>query len=454
VAVEKDDVASWLAENSIHTVRVEGTNLDGSLVGKMVSPAKFLSALDTGVALIDLVFGVDLQNVPYWGFAMPEWRGNLPDIFMKPDLRTLVVWEPGVAAVISDFVLGDGSPIPVCPRSLLKRQVDGLAEAGFGAIAAIEIEATVFEESIQDARKSGYQGLSPLGGRSGFAYHLAKSNDWYEYMHAVTRRLDELGIAWEAWNDEAAIGQIELNLPPASPVSVADDWTRTRQVMREVAFTLGRSVTFMAKWCGEYGQATHINLSLTADGGNAFYDPDGPSPVMRHFIGGVMATLAGATSFSLPWITSYRRLRDLEGPPTTVTWGIRNKSTAIRAMTEHPKASRIEYRTPGADSNAYLVTSVVMASGLAGIQQAIEPPPATEVMAWSNTGSIERLPDSITKAVEALNRDGLLRECLGDDFVDYWIGTRRWEWWAFHTMGGDPDVQVCPWESTRYFELV
>jgi glutamine synthetase len=453
VGVDRNDLEHWLVDQGIHTIRIEGTNLDGSLMGKFLSPAKFLKSLDSGVALADLAFGVDLQNTPYWGFAHPEWRGEIPDIFLRPDLSTLVVWRPGLASVIGDFWLENGSPLPVCPRNMLKRVVGQLAADGFGALVAIEIEATVFEESIHVARVKGYRGLSPLGGLAGFAYHLTKDAGWEEYMHAVTHRLNEIGIPWEVWNDEAAVGQIELNLAPSDPVTMVDNWARTRQVMREVSFDLGRTVTFMAKWCDAYGQASHVNVSLSRNGSNTFFAPDGPSETMRHFIGGLMATLKGTTSISMPWITSYWRLSDLQGPPTTLSWGIRNKSTALRAVVGDAKASRIEYRVPGADSNCYFVLAAVLGAGRAGVARAIEPPPATAGMAWANP-AIERIPSSITKAALALAEDDLLAEVLGKDVVDYWIGTRRWEWMSFHTGGGDPDEQVCAWESTRYFELV
>ena len=454
MSLERSGLADWLQANRITTIRVEGTNLDGSLLGKFVSPAKFLASVDVGVTVTDLVFGADLKNVPYMGFAWPQWRGNLLDVYLKPDLGTLVVWRPGMASVIADFCLADGTPLSLCPRSLLKRHVGQLAEAGYSALTAIEIEASVFEESIHEARDKGFQGLRPLGGGAGACYHLAKSSDWYEYMSAVTARLDEVGLAWEAWNDEAAAGQIELNLPPADPVAVADAWTRARQIMREVAFDQGRSVTFMAKWCDEYGQASHLNISLGREGVNAFYAEDGPSEAMSAFIGGVMATLAGVTSFAMPWITSYRRLVEMQGPPTTLTWGVGNKSAAIRAIVGHPKASRLECRVPGSDSNVYVVLGVTLAAGGYGLAHALPAPPETAALAWGATDRTAKIPDSITRAADALSADPILREVLGEEFVDYWVGTRRWEWWAFHTTGGDPDGPLCPWESTRYFELV
>ncbi len=437
------------------SVRLEATNPEGCFLGKNVSAKKFDSGKDAGFPFADLLFGLDLGNAPVLGSPYPAWRGHLDDVYLRPDMSTLVEWEPGMDSVIGDYWLKDGTPVPLCPRNLLRKMISRLAEHGYTALVAVEIEATVFEESIHEARARGYRDLSPLGGTAGTGYHLAKSKDWVDYMKAVATRLEEVGIVWEAWNDEDAAGQIELNLLMGDPIRVADDWARTRQVMREVAFELGRTVTFMAKPTAGYGQASHINISLQRDGANAFYAEDGPSETMLHAVGGLLATLAGNTSIVLPQITSYRRLVDLSGPPVTISWGISNKTTAVRAVVGHPKYSRLEYRVPGADANLYLALAGVLAGVVAGVEQKIEPPEPVSNMAWCMPPGlgIERIPDTITKAAAALDADPLLREILGDDFVDSWIASRKWEWMQFHTAGGDAHAELSEWESARYFEL-
>lgn len=436
-------------------VRLEATNHEGSLLGKNVSLAKFASGKDAGFAFADILFAIDLQNEIVLGDAFPEWRGNLYDIQMIPDMSTLVEWKPGLDAVIGDYWLKDGRPVPICPRNLVKKMLDGLAAHGYTASAAVEIEATLFEESVHEARARGYQDLTPLGGSTGSTYHLARSKDWVDYMEAVVARLDDLGIAWEAWTDEAAPGQTELNIAVTDPLTLCDNWARARQVMREVAFELGHTVSFMAKPTAGYGQGAHINLSLQRDGVNQFFAEDGPSDLMLQAVGGLLATMEGATSVVMPQITSYRRLVDLTGPPTTVTWGVNNKSAAVRAITGHPKYSRLEYRLPGADVNPYLTLAVVLAGVLAGIEQDIAAPEQVTDMAWClpDDGVIKRIPDTISKAGAALDADPILREYLGDEFVDFWVASRRWEWMEFHTKGGDPFAQLSAWESRRYFEF-
>lgn len=448
-----EQTAAWFEEHVIQIVRIEGTNLEGSFIGKWVSPQKFLASLTSGFAFADVAFGLDMSNVPQFGFAMPSWRGDLKDIFWHADLSTLVEWSPGRASVIGDFRDASGESISACPRGALRRLSARLSEQGLVGKVAVEIEATVFEESIHEARAKDYKDLTPLGGSAGSAYHLARSKDWDDYLSTVALRMIQIGIPWEAYSDEGAAGQIEININPADPVATADHWARTRQLMREVAFEQGRVVTFMAKPSDDWGQASHLNLSLLRDGTNVFYDESGPSEEMNHFLGGLMATLAAATSFALPMITSYRRLVDLDGPPTTITWGVANKSAAIRAVVAHPSYSRLEYRTPGADANVYLVLAAILAGGIAGLEGKIDPPEPFDDMAWCLPPGVEPIPNTISLAADALEADELLAPIMGKELVDYWIGTRRWEWLQFHTAGGEPGPELSSWESRRYFEL-
>lgn len=453
--LSREGLEHWFAERGIRTVQVGATNLENTFVGKVVTPAKLLSGIESGFALADVgALGLDLGNVPQLGFAWPEWRGEMIDILMRPDLSTVIEYTPGRASVIADFHSPVNGPLGVCPRSTVRRLRDRVKDKGFDTKVAIEIEATVFEESISEARAKGFRDLSPLGGPAGNCYNLFKEKGWDEYLSVVVARLEELGIGWEAYNDEGAVGQIEINLAPVDALTAADNWARARQVMREVAAEQGHCVTFMAKPTDGWGQASHINFSLLRDGENAFFAPDGPSKTMNHVIGGLMSSLAAVTSLAMPNITSYRRLQDLEGPPTTLTWGIGNKSAAIRAVVTHPKYSRLEYRVPGSDANLYLVTAAVLAGALAGIENEIAAPEPFDQMAWSTAGGIERIPNTISKARAALQSDTLLPETLGRELIDYWVGTRKWEWLMWHTTGGDPDAPLTSWELDRYFEFV
>jgi len=447
------------AGGTVRTVRLMACLPDGRLIGKYVSATHLLEMLPTGPNVADIVFGLDVDNDPFVT-AWSTWRGELAELYLAPDMATLVV-DPrtdGMATVICSFVLPDGSPIPECPRGMAQRLLTQLADRGFTMRAGFEIEFNAFEESVAEARGRGYRDLTPLGGNVRSMYSTTKSLLVVRFMDALTRRLDQLGLHWESWMDEGGTGQFELNLEPDEALRTVDHATLARLAIREVAEEMGHCVTFMAKWHPtEWGGGLHCNHSLWVGDTSAFYDEscdDNRSTTFRHWVGGLMETMAGAQAVFAPNVNSYRRLVELAGSPTTVTWSGDNKTTSLRAMARTPGSARAEHRAPGADSNLYLVMAVVLAGGMAGLDEAIEPPPPCAEMAWGLPAEDPKLPRSLMAATEAFRSDHRLAAGLGAEFVDFWAGTRKWEWLAFHTTGGDPDSPLTDWELNRYFERV
>jgi glutamine synthetase len=454
------ELGAWLDENHITTVRTEGASLDGLVLGKHLSRDKFERSLPLGPALSDLVFAWDIGGTPQLGWWADFRRPALGDVHQRPDLSTIVASpnRPGMANVLVDHATIDGTPLPICPRVVLGGIVDQLAARGFTAMGAFELEFMLFHESYADARKSHYHGLSPIGTPLPIGYTTHNAHYVAGFMDEVVRRIDGLGIPWEAWSDEAAPGQVELNFVPADALTAADRVFRAKQVIKEVALDRGVSATFMAKPTGEFGSGMHIHHSLRRDGEPVFFDahsPDHRSADMRHWIGGLIATMPGAVSILAPTVNSYRRMVGFAAAPTTPTWGEENKSTALRVISRSAKLARIEHRVASADVNVYLALAVIIAGGLAGLDGAIEPPAEHTGLAWGEPPGTAQLPSSISSAADELERDKLLADTLGADFVDYWLHGRRWEWLMFHTAGGDAlATSVTNWELDRYFELV
>lgn len=449
----------WLRENAITSVRLVATNHDGLPLGKYLSPEKFLIAAEGGSQLADTAFGVDFSGDVALGWDWGEWRGEVTDVTAIPDLATLRADPalPGLASVICDFVTAAGEPLPICGRSMLRRlAADLLDRHGLEVRIAPELEFSIFEEPLSLARERGYRDLTPLGGPSRITYLLSRSPDFAEFMARAAERLDHLGVGWESWSSETASGQAEINIGPTDPLSAADYVVRTKLALREVAGELGRTVTFMALADQHLGASMHMNLSVRRGSEYPFHVSSGvaEAPMLHRWIAGLLETMPAAMSFFSPTVNSYRRLVEIAGPPTTVTWGEANKSTALRTVTHAPRSSRIEHRVPAMDANPYLVMAAILAGGLIGIDEQLDPPRPFEQMAWGlDHDDAPRLPDSISKAADALAADRRLASVLGVDAVDYWLGSRRWEWLTFHRSGGDPDA-VTDFELARYFETV
>jgi len=445
-------------DDSISIVRTEGAVPDGPLIGKYLSRDKFERSLPLGPALADFAFAYDLAGTPQLGW-WADWRQPfLGDIHQRPDLDTLTLIRPGVASCIVDFVGVDGTPLPVCPRSVLRSVVERLATNGFTAKAACEVEGMAFTESYAEAKAKGFKDLTPLGVAHPLAYLTHDSYRMRPLLDEVMRRLDLMGISWEAWSAEAAPGQFEINLPATDPVSAADATVRVRNVCREVAVDLGMSVTFMAKPTDSYGSGMHIHHSLLRDASPAFYDatsPDGRTKLMRNWIGGLIATMPAAHSFLTPTINSFRRMVGFAAAPLVVSWGEDNKSTALRVISRSEKLSRVEHRLGAGDLNPYLGLAAILSGGIVGIEQAIEPPDELRALAWGLPDRFPYLPTTITGAADALDRDKAFADVMGPVMVEHWVNTRRWEWMMYHTTGGDPEAEsVTDWELERYFELM
>ena len=459
MSMDATQAAAWLDEHNIAWVKTEGISIDGLVIGKHLSKHKFVSALPLGNAITEFVIGYDIGGTPFLVW-WDDWRREaLGDFHQRPDLSTLVAApdRPGTANVICDIVDLEGTPIPVCPRSKLRSITERLDSHGLTAKAAFEIEVMLYRESYEEARAKHLRNLTPVAHPAPLGYLHYNSRQQLQYLDVVLQRLDGLGIPIEGWHDEAAPGQFELNLDPADPVTACDRVIRIKQVLREVAQEQGHSVTFMAKPSHEYGNGLHVHHSLARDGNPVFYAPDGHelSDLTRHWIGGLMATMPAATSIFCPNINSYRRMVGFAAAPTVASWGEDDKSAAVRVLSRSPKAARIENRVAGGDANPYLVLAAVLAGGIAGMEQAIEPPAPLGVTGWGLPAGYPHLPDTIGKAADAMAADTVLHSVLGAGFCEYWVNTRRWEWLMFHTTGGDPEATtVTQWELDRLFEIV
>src|SRR5690606_32682873 len=197
------------------------------------------------------------------------------------------------------------------------------------------------------------------------------------------------------------------------------------------------------------GCSGHLHQSLWDVEGkrNLFHDPQGEggmSSTLRHYLGGQLALMPELTALVWPNINSYKRRVENTWAPTRATWGVENRTCAIRAIGGGATATRLEYRLPGADANPYLSMAVSLAAGLWGIRNQVEPPPQVHGSAYGEVGAA--LPRSLREALGLLQHSRTARELLGDGFVEHYCRTRDWE-------ARQGERAVSDWERERYFEL-
>ena len=456
--VDVGALSAWLRDHEVRTVRLIGANHDGRLQGKLVPAGRFEQALPAGVPITDSVFVLGPDGEPALGWDVSGLAGDLGDMMMRPDLATLTLDPrlPSLASVFCDYYTKDGQAVPVCPRGVLKGVLARLGGLGYEVQASFELEAVAFAESGFEASDKGYRGLRRLGSGSSVEYRTHRPKEVLSLMDAISLRFEGLGLEWETMIDEWGDGLFEITTAPAVGVAAADNATRGRLAILEVADELDRTVTFMPV-PESHGSVTgcHLNLSLTRDGDPVFYDAAGElnhSQVMRHFLGGVMEAIPAATSFMYPSVNAYRRVADLSSAPSHALWGEDNKTVAVRTVARDPGTARIEYRLPAGDANPYLVLAAVVAGGLFGLETRVDPPPPFDGMGWALPHGMPRLPGTINEAIEELDRDKMLTDILGEQLVDHWLGSRRWEAWQFEESTHVDRSEVTDWELQRYFD--
>lgn len=446
-----DEIKKLFATHKIEKVKVGGFDVDGVLRGKYISPEKFASAANSGLGFCDVIFGWDSSDGLYDNVKFTGWHTGYPDALAKIDLASfrVVPWEPNTAFFLLDFFAKDGSPLAASPREVLKRVVERAQAMGYTAHAAIEYEYFFFREDPQSLRTKNYRDLTPLSPGM-FGYSLLRSSVHSDLAHAILDSARTMGIELEGFHTETGPGVYETAIRYSDALTAADNAALFKTLVKVVAQKRGLMATFMAKWNSKLpGCSGHIHQSLADGRGtrNVFYDQDGEgqfSEVLRHFVAGQLALMREFAVMFLPTVNSYKRTVSGTWAPTNVTWGVDNRTTALRVIPAGSKATRVEHRLPGADSNPYLALAASLASGLYGIEKNLPlAPPAVNAYATK----AQPLPRTLEKAVAMFLTSDVAREYFGGDFVDHYAATRQWEVREFRRA-------VTDWELERYFEII
>ena len=396
-----------------------------------------------------MVLGWDVNDKLYDNASVSGWHTGYRDAPVVLDLSTTRVlpFEPGTVFVLGGF---SGSYEAVCPRAVLRRTLERAQAMGFSVKAACEYEFFVFDETPHSAREKGYRNLTPFTPGM-FGYSTIRNTVHYDLYHELLSEMDALDCAIEGLHTETGPGVLEAAIAVDEAGRAADKAALFKTFAKVLLQRRGLMGTFMAKWSNEYPwQSGHIHVSLERGGQNVFHDaaePDGLSRTMRQFLAGQVRYLPQVLPMVCATINAYRRLVPGMWAPTSASWGIENRTTAIRAIPAGPKATRSEYRVGPADANPYLGLAAAIASGLRGIEEQLEPPPPVLGNAYTSAGDAEPLPSSLRTATEAFSRSSAAREMFGDTFVEHFAATRMWE-------VREHQKHVADWDLARYFEII
>lgn len=450
--MELDELRDLFETHAIRRIKLGGFDIDGVLRGKYVSMEKFWDVARGGFGFCDVIFGWDIADVCYDNTSGPS--SGYPDIHAYIDLDSFRVLpnEPHTAGFLLDFRTPDGKAHFACPRSLLKRVVARAEASGYLPLFGAEFEFWVFKESSESMREKRYQGLTPLSPGM-YGYSWLRTGQHKDFVHALMDACEKFAINIEGFHTETGPGVYEVAIKYAPAVQAADQAALFKTLAKQVAHELGLSLTFMAKWNAELpGSSGHLHQSLwdSTRHKNLFADARGEhglSQLGRHYLGGLVKAMPEVTALYAPTINSYKRYVPGVWAPLTASWGVENRTTAVRLIGGSGSAStRFEHRQTAADINPYIAMATCLGSGLYGIEHAVEPPAPTTGDASSHGGG-PWLPRDLASATRMLKESELARAIVGGPFVDHYALTREWEVRQY-------EKAVSDWELKRYFESI
>jgi glutamine synthetase len=334
----------------------------------------------------------------------------------------------------------------------LRRVIDKAKAMGFSAQVGFEYEFFVFDETRESIREKHYRNLKPLA-PGNFGYSVLRNSVDTEFYQLILDVSESMDFPIEGLHEESGPGVLEAALCADSALNAADKAALFKTFSKVLAQRHGLLATFMAKWSEDYpGQSGHIHTSLKDKQNKpVFFDAaasDNMSKVMRHFVAGQQKLMPELLAMIAPTINSYSRLVPGFWAPTVASWGMDNRTCALRVIKGSAQAQRVEYRVGAADANPYLILAAALASGLWGIEQGLELEAGVDGNAYEQPFPQHlHFPPTLWDAAQALKQSTMARQTFGDEFVEHFAASREWEEREFRR-------HITDWELDRYLEII
>ena len=452
--MNKKEIIALLKEQKHEKIKVTIIDIDGVARGKFMSKNKFISALESEFGFCQVVFGWDMSDACYDNVKVTGWHTGYGDMEAKIDPSTIrtIPWEDDIPFFIADFDNTANDKSYVCPRTLLKKVIAEAEDMKFKPLFSQEFEWFNYRESSTSLYEKNFQNLNPI--TSGmFGYSLLKMAENDAYFSDLFDLMKDFNIPLEGLHTETGPGVTEAAIEYSDILEAADRAALFKLAAKQIGFKHGIISSFMAKQISSLpGCSGHIHQSLwdMEKKKNLFYDDSKAyeiSDIMKSYIAGQLICLPEILPMFAPTINSYKRLVEGAWAPTNLTWGIDNRTTALRVLTTGKKSTRIEHRVVGSDTNSYLAMAAALASGLYGIKKGLKlETPATKGNGYEDYSN-GALPKNLWESSQKMKQSKIAKELFGDDFVDHFTKTREWEWREF-------SKEVTDWETKRYFEIL
>jgi glutamine synthetase len=442
---------SLVEQRGLSHVKLGLFDLDGVLRGKYLGRDKFLGALEAGFGFCDVVLGWDSNDQLYDNVSFTGWHTAFGDALCRivPDTCRTLPLENDMLFFVAELT---GAAEALCPRGLLRRVLARAKAMGYSAQSACEYEFFLFDETPHSVREKGFRNLKNIT-PGFFGYSLLRSSVQAEFHEALLDLCEKMRMPLEGLHTETGPGVLEAAIHYADALEAADRAALFKTFTKVLAQRRGWMATFMAKWSADWpGQSGHLHISLRDESGKpVFHDVarrDTISDEMRWFIGGQQALMPELLAMVAPTVNSYTRLIPGFWAPTHASWGIENRTCALRAIRGSAKSQRVEYRIAAADINPHIALAAAIGSGLWGIEHRIEPDAPVKGNAYAVTVENHRqLPRTLWDAAQRLKASQPARALFGDAFVEHYAATREWE-------EREARKAITDWQLARYFEII
>jgi glutamine synthetase len=452
--ISGSEIIQLLSQQQTEKVKLAITDIDGVMRGKLINFDKFKSIVEKGFGYCNVVFGWDAADAAYDNVQFTGWHTGYPDSTAVIDINTFrkIPWENDIPLFLADFRDEKGNDLKICPRSLLKNIAQQAARAGYMAYCAQEFEWFNLVNNVDELYAGKFRDMKPMTNGM-FGYSVLRASQKKEYLNGLFDLLKKFGVPIEGLHTETGPGAYEAAIVYSEIVEAADRAVLFKIGTKQIAYQHGLIATFMAKFSENLpGCSGHVHQSLwSADKKqNLFYDKKsktGMSALMESYIAGQLRCLPEILPMYAPTVNSYKRLVEGAWAPTTVTWGVDNRTTALRAVPGSPTATRLETRVVGSDSNPYLAMAACLASGLYGIKNKLKLiTPATIGNGYADVRN-GSLPKNLWVATQTMKQSAVAKELFGEAFINHFTATREWEWRQFSKV-------VTDWELKRYLEII
>lgn len=434
----RKDILELVEDEDVGFIRLQFTDIYGTMKNMAVTVSQLKKAMNN-----ECMFDAS----PIRDFPGEEES----DLYLYPDLRTFEIfpWRPQqgkVARLICDIHRPNGTPCESDPRQVLKRVLAQAEDMGYTMKVGPECEFFLFHTdegglpTTKTHEQGGYFDVGPLD--------LGENA-----RRDMVLTLEEMGFVVESSYHESAPAQHEIDFLFGEALATADDIMTFRMVVKTIAKRHGLHATFMPKpKTNEAGSGMHLNLSLHKDGKNIFRDDEdknGISQEAYYFMGGLMKHMQAMTCITNPTVNSYKRLVPGYEAPVYLGWSANTRSPLLRIPPVRGEHARVELRSPDSSANPYLALAVLLAAGLDGIRNQIQPPEAVDrnIQAMTDaereTLQIRKLPENLGEAVRELEKDVYIQDVLGKELASKIIAARKQEYQEYC-------MQVTDWELANY----